>query len=113
MGRDKASLPFGAETLLERVLRSVATVTSEVVVAGAPAQVMPPGIRVSADTWPGDGPLPALLDASVLERSRVEHAQLGARVCPAANVPTRCDRGIAPCAERHAVHACAAPRARC
>jgi molybdopterin-guanine dinucleotide biosynthesis protein A len=63
MGRDKASLPFGSETLLDRVLRQVRTATAEVVLAAAPGQAVPAGLHVSRDRSTGDGPLPALLDA--------------------------------------------------
>lgn len=63
MGRDKASLPFGDETLLDRVLRSAAAVADPVVIAAGPAQSVPDGFRVSRDNTPGLGPLPALLAA--------------------------------------------------
>lgn len=42
MGRPKAWLPFGTETLLGRVTRLVATVASPVVVVAAPGQDLPP-----------------------------------------------------------------------
>jgi molybdenum cofactor guanylyltransferase len=70
MGRDKGSLPFGAETLLERVLRSVTAVTSEVVVAAA-AQMTPARYPVSRDAAPGAGPLPALLDAVAMLKTEL------------------------------------------
>jgi molybdopterin-guanine dinucleotide biosynthesis protein A len=63
MGRDKASLPFGSETLVERVVRLVTPLVSELVLAVAPGQAVPPGVRVSRDSAAGVGPLPALLDA--------------------------------------------------
>ena len=63
MGHDKASLPFGDETLLDRVLRQVATVADDVVLAAAPAQPVPAGVRVSRDATTGVGPLPALVAA--------------------------------------------------
>jgi molybdenum cofactor guanylyltransferase len=63
MGRDKASLPFGPETLLDRVLRSAAAVADEVVLAAAPGQQVPAGYRVSRDAGAGLGPLPALIGA--------------------------------------------------
>jgi molybdopterin-guanine dinucleotide biosynthesis protein A len=63
MGLDKASLPFGAETLLDRVLRQVRTVTADIVLAAAPGQAVPAGFQVSRDRFKGEGPLPALLDA--------------------------------------------------
>ena len=63
MGRDKASLLFGHETLLDRVLRSAAAVADDVVVAAAPDQPVPAGFRVSRDEATGVGPLPALVQA--------------------------------------------------
>ena len=63
MGRDKASLPFGEETLLDRVLRCAGAVADDVVVAAAAAQPVPAGVRVSHDEATGVGPLPALVRA--------------------------------------------------
>ena len=60
MGRDKATLPFGPETLLMRVVRLAQTVVSDVVVVGATSQPMPMGVRVVDDPVPGLGPLAAL-----------------------------------------------------
>ena len=64
MGRDKASLPFGPETLLERVIRLVRSVVDEVVLAAGADQILPPGLPVVRDAGEGRGPLPALLSAS-------------------------------------------------
>ena len=69
MGQDKASLPFGDETLLDRVLRLVATVADDVVLAAAPAQPVPAGVRVSRDATTGVGPLPALSRPSTSQRA--------------------------------------------
>lgn len=63
MGRDKASLPFGPETLLERVIRIVRSVADEVVLSAAVDQVVPAGLPVVRDAGEGLGPLPALLGA--------------------------------------------------
>lgn len=63
MGRDKASLPFGDETVLDRVLRSAAAVADPVVLAAGPSQTVPAGYAVSRDDAPGLGPLPGLLAA--------------------------------------------------
>jgi molybdopterin-guanine dinucleotide biosynthesis protein A len=72
MGRDKAGMPFGVETLLERVLRQVRSATADIVLAAAPGQTVPAGCHVSHDRFAGDGPLPALLDAlEHLESRRV------------------------------------------
>lgn len=64
MGRDKASLPFGPETLLERVIRLVRTVVDEVVLAAGADQLVPAGLPVVRDPRDGLGPLPALLGVS-------------------------------------------------
>src|SRR5262249_22538706 len=59
MGRDKASLPFGDETLLHRVVRLVARVVDEVVVVARPGQDLPPlarDVRVVRDEAPDRGP---------------------------------------------------------
>ncbi|MDP2321020.1 MAG: molybdenum cofactor guanylyltransferase [Acidobacteriota bacterium] len=42
MGRDKASLPFGTETLLQRAIRIVGEVTDEVVVVARPGATSAP-----------------------------------------------------------------------
>ncbi len=60
MGRDKAALPFGPDTLLARVVDVAQVVASEIVVVGDTSQSMPAGIRVVRDPVPGLGPLAAL-----------------------------------------------------
>ena len=62
MGRDKATLPFGPELMLERILRLLSEVVdpSKLVVAGAPGQQLPPLpplVIVSRDEHPERGPL--------------------------------------------------------
>jgi molybdenum cofactor guanylyltransferase len=60
MGADKATLPFGAETLLQRVARIVGQATSPVVVVAAQAQSLPElprDIVVVRDQNPDRGPL--------------------------------------------------------
>ena len=78
MGHDKASLPFGDETLLDRVLRLVATVADDIVLAAAPAQPVPAGVRVSRDATTGVGPLPALV-AALPCRQRAANLRRGLR----------------------------------
>jgi molybdopterin-guanine dinucleotide biosynthesis protein A len=63
MGQSKASLPFGSETLLERVVRIVAPQVEDVILAAAPSQSVPAGFDVVRDAGEGMGPLPALLGA--------------------------------------------------
>lgn len=60
MGAEKASLPFGDETLLARVVRIVAPAVTETIVVAAPQQTLPRfsvDVRVVYDQNPGLGPL--------------------------------------------------------
>jgi molybdopterin-guanine dinucleotide biosynthesis protein A len=50
MGRDKASLPFGDETLLTRVIRLVSTVADDVVVVARKDQPVPAVDRAGRPT---------------------------------------------------------------
>lgn len=66
MGRDKASLPFGAETLLQRVIRLLSEVVppERMVVVAAEHQVLPAlpaGITATRDRRPERGPLEGML----------------------------------------------------
>jgi len=56
MGRDKAHLPTGAGTLLERIVHRLSPVVDDVIVAGGPSLSIP-GVRWVPDTRPGAGPL--------------------------------------------------------
>jgi len=63
MGSSKALLPFGAETMLQRVVRLVGTVVSPVVVVAAPDQVLPDlpaDVAIVVDEREGRGPLEGL-----------------------------------------------------
>ncbi len=65
MGRDKATLPFGPELMLQRVVRllSKEVDSSAIVVVSAMGQILPPlppEIRVACDENPGRGPLEGL-----------------------------------------------------
>jgi len=60
MGRPKALLPFGLETMLQRVASTLQEQLSPVVVVGAPGQDMPqldPGLLTVSDPTPGRGPV--------------------------------------------------------
>ncbi|MBM4074319.1 MAG: molybdenum cofactor guanylyltransferase [Planctomycetes bacterium] len=62
MGRDKASLPFGTELMLQRVIRLLSQIVDErnIVVVAAPQQVIPDianQIKVVRDAIEGEGPL--------------------------------------------------------
>lgn len=64
MGLAKATLPFGPELMLQRVVRLLSTVVQPIVVVAAPGQVLPPlpeGIVVTRDEREGRGPLEGLL----------------------------------------------------
>jgi molybdopterin-guanine dinucleotide biosynthesis protein A len=72
LGRNKALLRIGGQTLIERVVDCVAPMSAEVVVVVAsPSQgaelPLPPGVRVVTDRYPGCGSLGGIytgLDAS-------------------------------------------------
>lgn len=64
MGGPKALLPFGAETLIERVVRRMAAVSREVIVVSGPhlsLPVLPATVRVVEDEEPLQGPLAGIL----------------------------------------------------
>jgi molybdenum cofactor guanylyltransferase len=63
MGRPKAWLPFGAETLLQRVVRLLSQVVQPIIVVAAPGQDLPhlpADVTVVRDTEKGRGPLQGL-----------------------------------------------------
>ena len=63
MGRPKAWLPFGAEVLLQRIVRLVGAAAGPVVVVAAPGQdlpALPEGVSIVRDPIPGRGPLQGL-----------------------------------------------------
>ena len=61
MGRDKATLSFGDETLLARVVRTAQMVVDDVVVVGESDAVWPDGVQVVRDPVDGLGPLAGLV----------------------------------------------------
>jgi len=63
MGRPKALLPFGAETLIERVVRRLEPIATEVVVVSGPHLILPalPGARIIEDETPLQGPVAGIL----------------------------------------------------
>jgi molybdopterin-guanine dinucleotide biosynthesis protein A len=63
MGTSKALLPFGPETMLQRVVRLLGEVVSPIVVVAAVGQELPdlpPGTIVTCDERKGRGPLEGL-----------------------------------------------------
>src|SRR5262245_62013278 len=64
MGLPKATLPFGPELMLQRVVRLLASVVQPIVVVAAPRQELPPlpaGVLITHDERDGRGPLEGLL----------------------------------------------------
>jgi molybdenum cofactor guanylyltransferase len=57
MGQDKASLPFGGEILLARVIRIVREAADDVVVVAREGQILPEGFEAVRDPAEGLGPL--------------------------------------------------------
>ena len=79
MGRDKASLPVGDETMLARTMRLVAEVVprEQVVLVAAAEQQLPPlpwGAKVIRDREANQGPLPALVDGLAALPAKVSAA---------------------------------------
>ena len=63
MGTSKALLPFGDETMLQRVVRLLSTVVSPIVVVAAAGQSLPDlqaDVIVTRDEQQGRGPLEGL-----------------------------------------------------
>jgi molybdopterin-guanine dinucleotide biosynthesis protein A len=63
MGSPKALLPFGPETMLQRVVRLLGVVVAPIVVVAAPTQPLPPlpsNVIVTRDEREGRGPLEGL-----------------------------------------------------
>jgi molybdopterin-guanine dinucleotide biosynthesis protein A len=79
MGRPKAWLPFGGETMLARVVRLLGEVVAPVVVVAAPGQdvpEVPPGVAVVRDPERGRGPLQGLAAGLEALRGRADAAYL-------------------------------------
>jgi molybdopterin-guanine dinucleotide biosynthesis protein A len=79
MGRAKAWLPFGGETMLGRVVRLLGEVVTPVVVVAAPGQDVPelsPEVEVVRDPEQGRGPLQGLAAGLEALRGRADAAYL-------------------------------------
>src|SRR5262245_50457491 len=64
MGLAKATLPFGSELMLQRVVRLLSQVVQPIVVVAAPQQDLPPlpgDVLITRDEREGRGPLEGLL----------------------------------------------------
>ncbi|OJW15844.1 MAG: hypothetical protein BGO49_09605 [Planctomycetales bacterium 71-10] len=86
MGRPKADLPFGPETLLERAVRQLLDAVGSVVVAAAPAQSLPDfdarRVRIVRDPSHHPGPLGALGAALAAVPEPADFAYLAAVDAP-------------------------------
>lgn len=79
MGRPKAWLPFGGETMLQRVVRTVGGVVDPVVVVAAPGQQVPPlpsHVQLVRDEHDGCGPLEGLAAGLTALQGRADAAYL-------------------------------------
>src|SRR5262245_55084723 len=76
MGRDKAVLAFGSETMLARVVRLVREVADDVVLVAREGQPLPGGFEAVRDPAEGLGPLAGI--AVGLGAIRGEHAFVAA-----------------------------------
>ncbi|HHY38376.1 MAG TPA: molybdopterin-guanine dinucleotide biosynthesis protein B [Clostridia bacterium] len=56
LGAEKASLPFGRGTLTERAVRKLKALSQDVILVGNP-KIVPEGVRLVEDVFPGRGPL--------------------------------------------------------
>ncbi|MGH6961023.1 MAG: molybdenum cofactor guanylyltransferase, partial [Dongiaceae bacterium] len=88
MGRDKASLPFGPELLLQRVVRILRAVVEPIVVVAAAGQELPPlagDVLLATDDQPSRGPLEGLLAG--LSKLAAERPDVGAAYATSCDVP--------------------------
>jgi molybdopterin-guanine dinucleotide biosynthesis protein A len=84
MGRDKATLPFGPELMLQRVVRLVSEVVepAHIVVVAAPEQLLPAlptAVAVARDQYKDRGPLEGL--AAGLRRISADAGAVYATAC--------------------------------
>lgn len=79
MGRDKASLPFGDETMLARVTRILSGIVDSIVVVAAPQQPefeLPVRVRWARDQVEGQGPLQGIAAGLAALDNSVEAAYI-------------------------------------
>ncbi len=68
-GQDKSALPIGGETILDRQLTMLRTLTTDLLIVGGQAvPAAPEGVRVGTDRVPDSGPLGGL-DAALAHAS--------------------------------------------
>lgn len=71
MGEDKGSLPFGNETMLERVVRIVRTTADDVIVVARREQQVPAGVTVVNDPVEDLGPLAGIAAGLAASKSEL------------------------------------------
>ncbi|MCE9525762.1 MAG: molybdenum cofactor guanylyltransferase [Planctomycetales bacterium] len=111
MGRPKASLPFGPEVMLERVVRILSSVISPIVVVAALDQELPPlrsDVLITRDEHEGRGPLEGLL-AGMKELSRRGYSADLAIYATSCDVPLLLPAFIHQVLEKLATHQAAVP----
>lgn len=89
MGRPKAWLPFGDETMLQRVVRTLSDVVSPVVVVAAPDQDVPTvssDIEIVRDDQEGLGPLAGLAAGLTALHGQVDAAYASSCDVPLLNI---------------------------
>jgi molybdopterin-guanine dinucleotide biosynthesis protein A len=75
MGRDKATLPFGNELMLQRVVRLLGAAVEEIVVVAAPSQKLPlldDKVLIVRDRREGRGPLEGLFAGLLAMQGRAD-----------------------------------------
>lgn len=87
MGRDKASLPFGPELMLQRVVRLIgeAVGVEQTVVVGAPNQAipsLPDGVAIVRDAAEFHGPLQGLANGLRAAGSQFDAVYVSGCDCP-------------------------------
>ncbi len=81
MGRPKATLPFGPELMLQRVVRLVGEIVDKIVVVSAVDQELPelpPTVEIARDRHPQRGPLEGLAAALRVVKDRADIAYVTA-----------------------------------
>lgn len=124
MGRDKADIRIGGQTLLERAVDALAGVADPILIASGKQPHLQPGCITVADPVPGCGPLGGVVAA--LERCGMSHCAIVAvdmpgidprllvrlrRLCDGADAAVpRTARGLEPLHAVYATSALAAAR---
>ena len=93
MGRTKATLPFGPELMLQRIVRILGEALSPIVIAAAATQQLPSlpaGVLIARDQLPSCGPLEGIgagLTLLAAERPEIEAAFVASCDVPLLSTP--------------------------